>query len=92
MRKRFKAAHSFPMEDAGLFFFNNCLNSIRTIPVLPRDDKKTDDVDTDAEDHCFVGDTLVDTDRGQVAIRDLVGKSGRSLAQMVDSITLRTAD
>ena len=51
MRKRFKAAHSFPMEDAGLFFFNNCLNSIRTIPVLPRDDKKTDDVDTDAEDH-----------------------------------------
>lgn len=51
MRNRFKAANQFPMEDSGLFFFNNCLQAIRTIPVLPRDQKKTDDVDTSSEDH-----------------------------------------
>lgn len=51
MRARFKAAHTFPMEEPGLFFFNRCTQAIRTIPVLPRDPKKTDDVDTNAEDH-----------------------------------------
>ena len=76
MRNRFKAANQFPMEDPGLFFFNNCLQAIRTIPVLPRDQKKTDDVDTSSEDHCFTGDTLVETDRGPIAIRELAGKTG----------------
>lgn len=51
MRNRFKAAWEFPMEDPGLFFFSNCIHAIRTIPVLPRDPKKTDDVDTNADDH-----------------------------------------
>lgn len=54
MRARLKAAHTFPMEDPGLFFFNHCTQAIRTIPVLPRDPKKTDDVDTKSEDH--IGD------------------------------------
>lgn len=37
----------------GLYFMQNCTASIATIPVLPRDEDKPDDVDTDAEDHCY---------------------------------------
>jgi hypothetical protein len=51
MRKRFKAAHKRPMEDAGLFAFNTCRQFIRTVPTLTRDQKNPDDVDTKAEDH-----------------------------------------
>lgn len=51
MRRMFKACKAFPMEDAGLFVFSNCRHFIRTVPVLPRDEKKPEDVDTDAEDH-----------------------------------------
>jgi len=65
-----------PMEEPGLFVFDTCRHFIRTIPVLPRDDKKIDDVDTAAEDHCLHGDTLVDTDKGQFKIRELVGVEG----------------
>lgn len=38
-------------EIPGLFVARRCDNFIRTIPVLPRDDRNIDDVDTDAEDH-----------------------------------------
>lgn len=34
-----------------IYFMNNCVASIGTIPILPRDDKNIDDVDTNAEDH-----------------------------------------
>src|SRR5262245_5904206 len=54
LRRYLKAATQFPMEEPGMFVFSNCTHFIRTVPVLPRDDKITDDVDTDAEDH--VGD------------------------------------
>jgi hypothetical protein len=54
MRKIFKAALAHPMEAPGLFVFDTCRQFIRTVPVLPRDEKKPDDVDTAAEDH--VGD------------------------------------
>lgn len=54
IRKRFKAGLKHPMEDPGMFTFDTCRHFIRTVPTLPRDDKKTDDVDTNAEDH--VGD------------------------------------
>lgn len=55
MRKRFKACLQHPMEEPGLFVFNNCRDGfIRTVPALVRDSNKTDDVDTKAEDH--VGD------------------------------------
>lgn len=40
-----------PMEEPGLLVFDNCVDFIRTVPILPRDKTKTDDVDTDAEDH-----------------------------------------
>mgnify|MGYP003597154235 CR=1 FL=1 len=47
----FKACQASPMEDPGLFAFDTCRQFIRTVPTLPRDANKTDDVDTHAEDH-----------------------------------------
>jgi hypothetical protein len=32
--------------------FNTCVNFLRTVPTLQRDETKPDDVDTDQEDHC----------------------------------------
>jgi hypothetical protein len=40
-----------PREKPGLFVFSTCDQFIRTVPVLPRDEKEPDDVNTDAEDH-----------------------------------------
>ena len=53
LRKMLKAGLTFPMEEPGLFIFDTCTNFIRTVPVLPRDERKTDDVDSDAEDHIY---------------------------------------
>lgn len=53
MRKAMKNAirGDKPRERPGLFIFDNCEHWARTVPVLPRDLKAPDDVDTDAEDH-----------------------------------------
>jgi hypothetical protein len=40
-------------EGKGIYFMRNCRASIATIPTLPRDEKKPDDVDTEAEDHPY---------------------------------------
>lgn len=43
-------------ENTGLprmVFFNNCVNCIAQIPVLPLDPDNPEDVDTDAEDHLY---------------------------------------
>lgn len=40
-----------PREAPGLFVFRTCHSWLDLVPVLPRDDKDLDDVDTDAEDH-----------------------------------------
>jgi len=40
-------------EGAGLYFMSNCIASISTLPALPRDEDKIDDVDTESEDHCY---------------------------------------
>lgn len=40
-------------EEAHLYFMENCRASIATIPVLPRDEKDPEDVDTKAEDHPY---------------------------------------
>jgi hypothetical protein len=60
IRKRMKAAlpnpDHLPREKPGLFVTDRCSHFIRTIPVLPRDDKNLDDIDTDAEDH--IGDEV----------------------------------
>lgn len=51
IRQLLKAALAAPMEEPGLFIFDNCTHLIRTLPVLPRDERKREDIDTDAEDH-----------------------------------------
>jgi hypothetical protein len=51
IRQRLSASKKFPMEEPGLFVFEHCRQWLRTVPTLPRDEKKPDDVDTDAEDH-----------------------------------------
>ncbi len=40
-------------EEPHIYFTNNCIASIATIPVLPRDEKRIDDIDTSAEDHAY---------------------------------------
>lgn len=40
-----------PRERPGLFICESCDQFLRTVPILPRDDRDLDDVDTDAEDH-----------------------------------------
>ena len=50
-RSYLKAAKERDKEHPWYLVFNTCRQFIRTIPSLPRDEKKTDDVDTDAEDH-----------------------------------------
>lgn len=51
VRGRLAAGKKFPMEEPGLFVFSTCRQWLRTVPTLPRDEKKMDDVDSDAEDH-----------------------------------------
>ena len=45
-----------PDENTGyptLFIFDNCVNLIRTLPMLPVDKSNPEDVDTHAEDHAY---------------------------------------
>lgn len=56
-------------------YFRNCYDSIRTIPSLIYSEVHMEDLDSDGEDHCFTGDTLIDTIWGKKKIKDLVGKS-----------------
>jgi hypothetical protein len=51
LRQRLEASLKQPMEKPGLFVFNTCRHLLRTLPVLPRDTRNPDDVDTEAEDH-----------------------------------------
>lgn len=37
----------------GIYFMDNCIEAIATLPVLPRDEDNPDDVDTDSEDHVY---------------------------------------
>lgn len=60
------------LRDGGIKFFSTCRHAIRTIPQLVYDKTRVEDVDTDQEDHCLVGDTLVMTTRGEVPIKDVV--------------------
>lgn len=51
MRDRLEAA--IRGEGPALYFMRNCEASIETLPSLPRDEVKIDDVDTTAEDHAY---------------------------------------
>mgnify|MGYP006423763671 CR=1 FL=1 len=44
---------SLKNEEPGLYFMRNNTAAITILPILPRDDKKPDDVDTKAEDHVY---------------------------------------
>ena len=59
--------------------YRTCTHFLRTVPSLSMDPLTMEDVDTDQEDHCLHGDTLVCTDRGDIPIRKLVGTVGRVL-------------
>ena len=37
----------------GIFFFTNCINTVRTLPLLPTDKHNPEDVDTHSEDHAY---------------------------------------
>lgn len=58
-------------EAPGLFVFPGNIHWLRTVPVLPRDGRDPDDVDTEAEDH--TGDMT----RYRVARSKRVARSGR---------------
>jgi len=53
VRQFLKASLQHPQEEPGMFAFNHCTNFSRTMPVLPRDQKKQDDVDSASEDHAY---------------------------------------
>jgi hypothetical protein len=51
IRERLEASKNG--EHPGLFFMDNCRDAIAQLPVMPRDEKDPDDVDSDAEDHIY---------------------------------------
>lgn len=51
MRQMLKAATDHPWEDPVFLITENCRHGIRTLPTLPADDRKPEDVDSDSEDH-----------------------------------------
>ncbi len=53
VRNYLKASKADTMEEKGIFFFDNCRVQITLLPILPRSDKDSDDVDTDAIDHAY---------------------------------------
>ena len=53
LRARLRASVQSPMEEPGIFVFDSCRQWIRCVPVLPRDARDTDDVDSSAEDHNY---------------------------------------
>jgi hypothetical protein len=61
-----------PPERPCLWAFQHCRAFIEQAGSVPRSSRHPEDVDTDSEDHCFVGATLVATDRGPVRIDRLI--------------------
>jgi len=53
LRELLKNVSTSPREAKGLYFFDNCTQCIRTLPTLPRDENKPDDIDTNSEDHLY---------------------------------------
>lgn len=69
VRDRLQA--SIDREGRGMYFFQCCKVSNTTLPVLPRDEKDPDDVDTDAEDHCYDEVRYTCLTGGSVAAREI---------------------
>lgn len=53
MRNRMSASAKEPMEKPGIFIFNTCHNTIRTVPNLENDKHNPEDIDTNGEDHIW---------------------------------------
>ena len=51
IRGRLDAALKSPQEDEALYFFKSCKDAIALLPIMPRDENNTDDLDTKSEDH-----------------------------------------
>ena len=51
LRERLMATNTG--EGPGIYFCENCTGSFATLPVLPRDEKNLEDVDSGAEDHIY---------------------------------------
>ncbi len=51
VRAMMKAAGNAVIEEPALIVFDTCRQFWRTVPVAPRSDKDTDDLDTNTEDH-----------------------------------------
>lgn len=64
-------------DQPGIFVCARCEWFRELVVTAPRGKKDPDDVPESYADHCLSGDTLVDTARGQVAIRSLVGTTGQ---------------
>ncbi len=76
LRKRMKATkrpESGYREVPGLFVTSDCTQWLRTVPTLPRDEIKIDDVDTEAEDHAG------DETRYRLRFETRTVRSGRTL-------------
>jgi len=74
MRKMIKYAHpneGRPRERAGLFVCGECIQFMRTVPNLPRDEKDMDKVDKYSENH------VCDETRYRVRFSGQYAKSGR---------------
>jgi len=51
LRERLRCASMPNREGPGIYFCRNCSQALRTLPVLPRNERDLDDVNTQAEDH-----------------------------------------
>ena len=51
IRRMLKASKEFPRETPGIFVVEDCREFIRTVPGIPRDARKEEDVDSSCEDH-----------------------------------------
>ena len=54
-----------------IYFFSNCIHSIRTIPMIGHDKHDPELPDTNCEDHCFVADTMISTRSGDIPIEQV---------------------
>ena len=73
VRNRISGDEEGPM----LYATSNCQAGFwRTMPDMIMDENHPEDVDTEQEDHCLSGDTLVDVRGGAKPIRELVGTEG----------------
>lgn len=53
MRQRIREAAKTTSESPGLWFMDHCRSAISQIPVLPRDERNSEDVCTKSEDHMY---------------------------------------